>query len=152
MKRSKELTHKIMSSIPSKNTKPELVFRKALWREGVRYRIHVPVFGKPDIAIKKYKIAIFIDGDFWHGNNWKLRNDISFESEIKKYSPYWRKKIRRNIERDIEVNLVLKKNKWRVLRFWQSDIESNLNKCIIKTLKAIRRRKESYCAVHGAIR
>jgi DNA mismatch endonuclease, patch repair protein len=152
MKRSQEITYKIMSSIHSKNTKPEITFRKALWHEGVRYRIHVPVFGKPDIAIKKYRIAIFIDGDFWHGNNWKLRKEKSLENELKHYSLFWKKKIKRNVERDIEVNKQLKKDKWCVLRFWQSDIESNLNKCIKKTIKAIEGRKESSCLDHSARR
>ena len=72
--RSEEITHKIMSAIKSKDTKPEVFFRKALWKWGIRYRKNVKLFGKPDIAIKKYKLVIFIDGDYWHGNNWKIRN------------------------------------------------------------------------------
>jgi DNA mismatch endonuclease (patch repair protein) len=139
--RTKELTHKIMSAIKSKDTKPEVFYRKALWKWGIRYRKNVKLFGKPDVAIKKYKLVIFIDGDFWHGNNWKIRNLPSLEAELEKYSDYWQKKIRRNIQRDNEVNEYYRNNNWTILRFWQSDIEKNLNECIVKTLEIINNRK-----------
>ncbi|WP_255572902.1 very short patch repair endonuclease [Hanstruepera marina] len=65
---------KMMSKIRGKNTKPELLFRKALWAKGIRYRVDSKQLpGKPDISIKKYKLAIFIDGEFWHGYNWQER-------------------------------------------------------------------------------
>ena len=67
--RSEEITHKTMSEIKNKDTRPEVFFRKALWKQGIRYRKNVKIFGKPDIAIQKYKLVIFIDGDYWHGNN-----------------------------------------------------------------------------------
>ncbi|MCL2879231.1 MAG: very short patch repair endonuclease [Treponema sp.] len=137
-KRTKEVTYKIMSAVKSKETKPEVFFRKALWKWGIRYRKNVKLFGKPDIAIKKYKLVIFIDGDFWHGNNWRIRNLPSFESELAKYSEFWKKKILANVTRDRKVNEYYSSINWRVLRFWQSDIEKNLNGCIIKTIKTIR--------------
>jgi DNA mismatch endonuclease (patch repair protein) len=140
--RAKEITHKIMSAIKSKDTKPEMFFRKALWRWGVRYRKNVKLFGKPDIAIKKYKLVIFIDGDYWHGNNWKIRNLPSFESELANYSDFWKNKILANIERDKKVNEYYNSINWTVLRFWQSDIEKELNECIIKTLKTIEKTKQ----------
>lgn len=139
-KRTKEVTHKIMASIKAKNTKPELIFRRALWARGTRYRIHVDIFGKPDIAIKKYKLAIFIDGDFWHGNNWRLRGLPSLDAEIEKYSKFWKEKIKKNIERDDEVNRKLEYQGWHVLRFWQSAIESNLDECINQTLDIIKKK------------
>lgn len=135
--RTQEITHKIMSAIKDRDTKPEVFFRKALWKWGVRYRKNAKLFGKPDIAIKKYKLVIFIDGDFWHGNNWKIRNLPSLEDELKNYSEYWQKKIRRNIECDAEVNKHYAEIGWTVLRFWQSEIEHDLNACIIKTLGVI---------------
>ena len=136
-KRTKEVTYKIMSAVKSKDTKPEVFFRKALWRWGVRYRKNVKLFGKPDIAIKKYKLVIFIDGDFWHGNNWKIRKLQSLETELDNYSDFWKKKILSNIEHDKKVNEYYNSKKWNILRFWQSDIEKNLNDCIIRTLKTI---------------
>jgi DNA mismatch endonuclease (patch repair protein) len=140
--RTTEVTHKIMSAVKSKDTKPEIFFRKALWKWGVRYRKNVRLFGKPDIAIKKYKMVIFIDGDYWHGNNWKIRNLPSLESELVNYSDFWKKKILANIERDKKVNEYYNSINWTVLRFWQSDIEKNLNECITKTLNTIEKTKQ----------
>jgi len=138
-----EQRHKCMSHIRSSDTKPEIFFRKALWKWGIRYRKNVRgLFGTPDIAIKKYKIVIFIDGDFWHGNDWKSRHFSSQEALLSSYSDFWQKKIRRNIARDIEVNKYYKKICWTVLRFWTSETEKNLNKCIIKTIKKIDIKKK----------
>jgi len=131
-----------MSHIHSVDTKPEIFFRKALWKWGIRYRKNVKMFGKPDVAIKKYKVAIFIDGDFWHGNNWRIKHRPSLEAELERYSEYWQKKIRRNMARDIEVNTYYQNNGWAVLRFWQSEIEKNLNECIIKTIQTIDEKKK----------
>jgi DNA mismatch endonuclease (patch repair protein) len=136
-----EQRHKCMSAIKSQDTKPEIFFRKALWKLGVRYRKNVKLFGKPDIAIKKYKLVIFIDGDYWHGNNWKLRGKPSFESEIETYSEYWKQKILRNIERDKKVNEHYESVGWIILRFWQSDVEKKLNECIIRTIETINQQK-----------
>lgn len=86
----------IMKKIPSKNTKPELIFRKELWRRGYRYRINDKKLpGSPDIVFKKMKTAIFIDGEFWHGFNWQEK-----KKKIKANRGYWIPKIERNIERD----------------------------------------------------
>jgi len=139
--RSKEVTHKIMASIRAKDTKPELVYRLALWAHGVRYRKHVSILGKPDIAIKKYKVAVFIDGDFWHGNNWKLRNLPSLDAELETYSKFWKNKILANVERDRQVTRSLESDGWTVLRFWQSDIESRLGNCISQTIEILEKRK-----------
>ena len=149
--RTKEVTHKIMSSIKNKDTKPEIFFRKALWKWGIRYRKNAKMFGKPDIAIKKYKLVIFIDGDYWHGNNWKIRNLPSLESELANYSDFWKNKIVSNIERDKKVNEHYKSLGWIILRFWQSDIKKDLNQCIIKTLNIINTKKQKISrAMDGA--
>ena len=100
--------------------------RKALWREGIRYRIHYRALpGKPDIAITKYKIAIFCDGEFWHGKNW-----IDRKESIKTNSSYWIQKIERNIAKDNEIEKKLDKLGWTVLRYWGKEINKNLNDCI----------------------
>lgn len=124
-KRDTNITSKIMSSIKSKNTKPELLLRKALWLKGYRYRIHYKLKGKPDIVFTKKRVAIFIDGDFWHGNNWRIRGLSSLKEELSTYSEFWQKKILRNIERDKEVSFLLQKEGWTVLRYWESDIKKN---------------------------
>ena len=148
--RAQEVTHKIMSAIKSQDTKPEVFFRKALWKWGIRYRKQVKLFGKPDIAIKKYKLVIFIDGDYWHGNNWKIRGFPSLDAELETYSDYWQKKIRGNIERDKKVNEYYTALGWRNLRFWQSDIEKDLTACIVKTIETINEIKLSRRAVPSA--
>jgi DNA mismatch endonuclease (patch repair protein) len=138
-----EQRHKCMSRIRSTETKPEIFFRKALWKWGVRYRKNVrSLFGTPDIAIKKYKIVIFIDGDFWHGNDWEKKHFQSQEALLLSYKDYWQKKIRRNIARDAEVKKHYKKIGWTILRFWTSETEKNLNKCIIKTIRKINKIKK----------
>lgn len=125
------VTHKIMSSIPSKNTKPEMLLRKDLHSRGLRYRVNYKALpGKPDIAFTKAKLAVFVDGDFWHGHNWVIRGYGSLEEELERYSQYWKDKILRNIERDQEVNMALSDMNWTVLRFWESDIKSDLGKCV----------------------
>lgn len=129
--RTPEVTHKIMSSIKSKNTKPELILRKALWHNGIRYRTNYNKLpGKPDIAIRKYNIAVFCDGDFWHGHNWAIRGMKSLDEELQGYSEYWKKKILRNVERDEENTKALNALGWKVIRIWESDIINNLDRCI----------------------
>lgn len=116
---------KMMSKIRSKNTKPELLFRKALWSKGVRYRIYSKLPGKPDVSIKKYKLAIFIDGEFWHGYNWDERM-----KSIKSNRRFWIPKIERNMQRDHEVNQLLTDLGFTVFRFWSKEILNDLDKCI----------------------
>ena len=108
-----------MSKIRGKNTGPEIKLRKMLWFEGVRgYRIHYKLPGKPDIVFIKKKIAIFIDGCFWH------KCPVCFqEPETRK--KFWMKKIRSNIERDEKVNAELKNEGWMVIRIWEHEIRKN---------------------------
>jgi len=118
---------KNMSKIRSKNTKPELVLRKKLWQEGIRgYRVNAKkIEGSPDIVFLRKKIAIFIDGEFWHGKNWEVRKD-----KIKTNRQYWLPKIEKNILRDETVNTKLLYNGWTVLRFWDSEILKNCEQVI----------------------
>ncbi|WP_090292519.1 very short patch repair endonuclease [Flagellimonas zhangzhouensis] len=121
---------KIMGKIRGKNTKPELAFRKALWQEGYRYRIdYKKLIGKPDIALKKYKTVIFIDGEFWHGYNWVERKE-----KIKTNREFWIPKIERNIQRDEEVNLALDEMGYKVFRFWETEVKKNLHDCLEQVL------------------
>ncbi len=131
--RSPEITHKIMSSIKSKNTRPELLLRKALWRKNMRYRVNYKKLpGKPDIVFTKPKVAIFCDGDFWHGHNWAIRGMNSLDEELAGYSEFWKNKILRNIERDSETNKRLSAMGWTVVRIWESDIKKDVDECVKK--------------------
>jgi len=116
----------VMSHIRSNNTSIEIQLRKALWHEGIRYRINLKTLpGKPDIAITKYKIAIFCDGEFWHGKNWETS-----KKSIKTNRDYWIPKIERNIARDNTNERKLQNMGWIVLRYWGSEINKSLFSCV----------------------
>ena len=137
MARDPAITHKIMSSIKSKDTEPELMLRKALWKKGLRYRINYKKLpGKPDVVFTKAKIVVFCDGDFWHGHNWALRGIPSLEDELATYSDFWREKILRNIARDQKNTELLTAEGWTVIRFWESEIRSDLEKCVTAVVEA----------------
>ena len=124
-----------MRKIKSKNTKIEIILRKALWAKGCRYRKnYAQIPGTPDIAFPKYKIAVFCDSEFFHGRDWEtLRKRL----ERGENPGYWIKKISRNRERDDEVNAKLISLGWLVLRFWGKDIIKNLEKCVRTIEEAI---------------
>jgi len=105
-----------MSKIRGKNTGPEIKLRKMLWSEGIRgYRIHYKLPGKPDIVFTKKKIAIFIDGCFWH------KCPACFqEPETRK--EFWMKKIQSNVDRDKKVNEQLQAEGWTIIRIWEHEI------------------------------
>jgi DNA mismatch endonuclease (patch repair protein) len=130
MPRTPDITHKIMSSVKSKNTRPELALRRALWARGLRYRVNVKSLkGKPDVVFTKAKVAVFCDGDFWHGHNWAVRGLSSLEEELRGYSQFWRDKILRNVRRDGENTAVLEAEGWTVIRIWESEIKADVSKC-----------------------
>jgi DNA mismatch endonuclease (patch repair protein) len=113
----------MMARVRSKDSKAELALRRALHARGVRYRLHAKdVPGRPDIVIRARRIALFVDGDFWHGNAWRLRGLPSLEAQFPSRVEWWSAKLRRNMERDREVNAELKANGWRVMRVWESDV------------------------------
>ena len=129
-----------MQAIRSKDTSIELRLRKALWQEGIRYRKNYNKLpGKPDIAITKYRIAVFCDSDFWHGYDWEARNQ-----RIKSNREYWIPKIERNMERDKAVTAQLQEAGWIVLRFWEWQIKKHLDECVenVKNTVAAARGKE----------
>ncbi len=120
-----------MKKIKGRDTREEISLRKELWKKGIRYRKNYKKLpGCPDVVITKNKIAIFIDGEFWHGYDWIRKRD-----RIKNNRGYWIPKIERNMERDKEVNESLTKNGYRVLRFWSNLISKDLEGCIQKVLR-----------------
>ncbi len=130
-----EQRFKVMQGNTKKDTKIELILRKALWHSGVRYRKNVKdVIGTPDICIKKYKIAIFCDGDFWHGKDFS-------DNQFKTNKKFWDNKIKRNKERDLETTIKLRDNGWTVLRFWESEIKDSLANCVKVILYHINMKK-----------
>jgi DNA (cytosine-5)-methyltransferase 1 len=131
-----------MRRVHSTNTTPEILFRKALWRKGFRFQIHTTDLpGKPDIVFNSKRVAIFIDGDLWHGGQWQHRGKLALEDQfgITASRSYWLEKIRRNMERDCLATSTLLDDGWTVLRFWESDIYHNLKHCIDTTMKVLKR-------------
>lgn len=127
-KLTKEQRRKNMQANKSTGTKPELLLAKTLFARGHRYRKNnKTVFGKPDLTFKKIKLAIFVDGEFWHGKDWFER-----KKDHKTNQEFWNKKIERNIEKDKEVNEELTKQGWTILRFWSKDIEKKLLSCTLE--------------------
>ena len=137
---------KIMSSIHSKNTSIEVVLRRALWKKGIRYRKNYKVLpGSPDIAITKYKIAVFCDGELWHGKDW---DSLQERLQKGKRGNYWVQKIQRNMERDRENDQALRAQEWTVLHFWGDDIIKRTDECVAVIEETIMDRIESECVVY----
>jgi len=123
-----EQRRKNMQHIRSKDTGIEVQLRKALWKNGYRYRKNYKELpGKPDIVLTKYKIAIFCDGEFFHGKDWEV---LKPRLERGNNSDFWIRKISRNMERDDDVNKQLLFLGWTVIRFWGTEIEKNTDECI----------------------
>lgn len=117
-----------MQRIRSKDTKIEVLLRKALWHHGIRYRKNYSkIPGKPDIAITKYKIAVFCDSEFFHGKDW---DDLRPRLLKGDNGEFWVKKIGKNREHDEEINKKLAFLGWTVIRFWGTDIKKNLDNCV----------------------
>lgn len=128
-----------MSRIRGKNTSIEVILSHALWHRGLRFRKNSPhVYGHPDISVKKYKVAIFCDGDFWHGYDWENRRD-----EIKSNRDYWIPKIERNMQKDIEVNHVLTAMGYTVIRIWEHEIRKDVNDVADMIMNIIEEKKEN---------
>ncbi len=123
-----EQRRKNMQNIKSKDTKIEVILRKALWKKGIRYRKNYDrIPGCPDIVITKYKIAIFCDGEFFHGKDWEV---LRPRLEKSNNSEFWISKISRNRERDNDINKRLLFEGWTVIRFWGTDIKKKPEECI----------------------
>jgi DNA mismatch endonuclease (patch repair protein) len=108
-----------MSRIRSKNTKPELLVRRYIFAKGFRYRLHdKKLIGKPDIVLPKYKTVIFIHGCFWHGHQ-----QCPYFIMPKTRTEWWREKIHRTVEHDIQVSQQLSIAGWRIITIWECDLK-----------------------------
>jgi DNA mismatch endonuclease (patch repair protein) len=128
MSRDPAVTSRIMAAVRNRDTKPELMLRRELHRRGLRYRLRSVLFGKPDLVFPSARLAVFVDGDYWHGNTWRLRGYASLEAYCSTISNgvFWYQKISTNMSRDVKVNEELRSEGWRVLRIWESDIRASL--------------------------
>jgi DNA mismatch endonuclease (patch repair protein) len=131
-----------MSRIRSRDTKPELTIRRLLHGRGLRYRKHVRALpGQPDLVFSGPKVAVFIDGDFWHG--WK------FSQWKENLGPYWREKIEGNMRRDTRNFRQLRQQGWTVIRLWEHEIEANACQCADRVEIAVRGLRRSDATVRA---
>ncbi|MCX5056995.1 very short patch repair endonuclease [Streptomyces sp. NBC_00452] len=138
--RDPAVTSRIMAAVPNRNTKPEVTLRRALWRRGLRYRVHTTLTGKPDITFPGARLAVFVDGDFWHGNAWRIRGLPSFEAQFDRMNnpDFWRAKLRRNMTRDVEVNSALAQDGWTVYRVFESRLKRDLDQVVEEIVQQVR--------------
>lgn len=126
----------LMARIRSTATTPELRLRQALWMAGLRYRLKNRLPGKPDIVFPSAKVAVFVDGCFWHG--------CALHGRVpKSNSSFWVGKFTRNVARDLAADAALTASGWLPLRFWEHEIEEDLVACAYQVLKAVRNRKDT---------
>ena len=122
----------VMSQIRGKNTKIEIKMKKILNETGYKFEMHPEMYGNPDFSHKRKMIAIFCDGDFWHGYRYEIKK--------KPAKKYWRDKIENNMRRDRKYTRRLRRDGWSVLRLWEHDIEKNPEKCRRKIMAKFRSR------------
>ena len=135
MRRDPAVVSYNMSRIRGKNTRPEMVLRGALHALGLRYRLHASLPGRPDILFVRPKVAVFVDGGFWHGRDLKK---LAGQLHVRKR--FWLQKINANVERDRRNAKELKKRGYCVLRFWDDEVLKNPEKCARKVQKTLMRR------------
>lgn len=124
----------LMRKIRSERTTPEVLLQKTLRKAKIKFRKNCSALaGKPDIVLLAKKIAVFVDGEFWHGYRWQQK-----KKKIKDNRGYWIPKIERNIARDRKHNRKLKNSGWQVIRFWQQQVIKDLPGCIQKIKKSLK--------------
>ena len=115
-----------MSHVKTKRNSAEIMIAKSLWHRGYRYRLNYKALpGSPDIALAKYRIAIFIDGEFWHGKDFEQR-----KTKLKNNKDYWIEKIQENIDRDLKNDKLLRQMDWYPIHFWSNDVIKYCNQCV----------------------
>ncbi len=121
-----EATSKRMAKVKLKRGDGEVAIAKILWNEGYRYWLNYKILpGSPDIAVKKYHIAVFVDGEFWHGYDWENR-----KPKLKRNREYWIEKIEENMARDARVDKELISMGWIPLHFWSNEVKRDVNGCV----------------------
>jgi DNA (cytosine-5)-methyltransferase 1 len=129
-----------MRKVHGRDTTPERALRRALWARGLRYRVNATDLpGKPDIVIPSARLAIFVDGDFWHGNQFRKRKLNALEEQFPETATktYWLAKIRRNMSRDATHTSALLAQGWSVLRFWESQLRADLEGCVTMVARVV---------------
>lgn len=127
------MRHRVMASIRSRDTKPELTLRRALWALGVRgWRCHINLTGTPDVAFPRWRVAAFVDGVWWHGHPKYIPRG--------KRGPYWDAKVEGNRRRDQFVNHALRERDWTVVRLWDLEVIADPHKAALQVINALKSR------------
>ena len=143
VKRDPAVTSRMMAAVRDRNSKAELALRRELHSHGVRYRLHArDVPGRPDIVWRGRKVAVFVDGDMWHGHAWKVRGLAKLEDLFPTNTEWWVSKIRRTEERDRHVNQELRREGWRVVRLWESDILASPAQAARRVMRVLSQSEE----------
>jgi len=131
-----------MAAIRGTNNAAEVAFRRRLWWLGLRYRLYAPDLpGKPDIVFRSAKVAVFVDGDFWHGRVLVERGESELRKQFRtKRREWWISKIKRNVERDARVNELLRAGGWRVVRLWEKDVLRTSDRLAARVAAVVRAR------------
>ena len=130
---TKDVRSRIMSKIRAKDSRIEMSVRKGVWKKGYRFRKHYGKW-KIDIAFPRKKVAVFVDSCFWHA--------CPIHGEIPKSNvQFWKNKLTKNVQRDLEVNEQLKDEGWKVIRIWEHEIDSELDKTLTKISRVVDSRK-----------
>jgi DNA mismatch endonuclease (patch repair protein) len=139
--RDPAVTSRMMARVRHKDSKAELALRRALHAAGVRYRLHAPdVVGRPDVVIRSSKLAVFVDGDLWHGNAEEVRRRgrTSLADLFPSRTEWWVAKIERTMARDREVTETLRADGWTVVRLWEHDVLRDPARCAQTVCRALR--------------
>lgn len=123
-----------MARVRSRNTAPEEALRKALWAQGARYRLHARLPGTPDLAFPSARLAVFVDGCFWHGCPKHYSSPVT-------NATFWAVKLARNLARDKSAENALGRLGWRVLRIWEHEIRESLGEAVERVLLQIAGKK-----------
>ena len=127
-----------MSKVRLKNGKAETILAKRLWHEGYRYRRNYKKLpGSPDIALTTYRVAVFVDGEFWHGENWEER-----KAKLKHNREYWIEKIEENMARDKRVDGQLQEMGWTTVHFWEKQVLKHTDECLQVVLELIEKKND----------
>ena len=131
---------KRMSKVRLKNGKAETILAKRLWHEGYRYRRNYQKLpGSPDIALTTYRVAVFVDGEFWHGENWEER-----KAKLKHNREYWIEKIEENMARDKRVDALLQEMGWITIHFWEKQVLKQADECVNSIKLILSNQKKNF--------
>jgi len=140
--RDPAVTSRMMAKVRNRDSRAELALRRALHAAGLRYRLHAPdVLGRPDLVIRSRRLAVFVDGDLWHGNpdEVRRRGRSSLAELFPTRTEWWVAKIERTVQRDREVTAALREQGWTVLRLWEHDVLRDPDGCARTVLDTIDR-------------